>query len=261
MSAATTTAATVVARWFTRTPMTSRRLVKRTSGMSANGIPKESTTWLITSVRDGSTPIPTTMSAGSIVTRRRTATGICRRMKPCMTTWPESVPTVELERPDASSASAKRLLVRLGPDPVLEQRGVKVDHVRHDRCAEDSDREQHRLSPGELRHHRVVRDRAERRLRLEDLAEVADADEADDGGDRRLEGPEPEALEPEDREGGHAGDERGREEPDPEQEVEAERGAEDLGEVGRHRDHLGLEPEADRRPARAPLATDLGEVP
>ena len=43
--------------WFTRSPMTSRRLVNMTSGMSANGIPNESTTWLITSVRDGSTPM------------------------------------------------------------------------------------------------------------------------------------------------------------------------------------------------------------
>src|SRR5206468_4084512 len=55
MRAATTAAAVDVARWFTSTPMTSRRLVKRTSGTSAKGIPNESTTWLITSVRDGST--------------------------------------------------------------------------------------------------------------------------------------------------------------------------------------------------------------
>ena len=38
-------------------PITSRRLVNMTSGMSANGIPNESTTWLMTSVRDGSTPM------------------------------------------------------------------------------------------------------------------------------------------------------------------------------------------------------------
>ena len=33
----------------------------------------------------------------------------------------------------------------------------------------------------------------------------------------------------------------------PEQQVEADRGAEELGEVGRHRDRLGLEPEQERR--------------
>ena len=132
--------------------------------------------------------------------------------------------------------------------------------MRHDGGAEDPDREQHRLTAGELRHDRVVRDRPEGRLRLEDLAEVADADEADDGGDRGLERTEPEALQPEDREGGHRGDERGGKERDPEQEVEAERGAEELGEIGRHRDHLGLEPERDRRPAGEALAADLGQV-
>ena len=31
-------------------------------------------------------------------------------MKPCITTWPDSVPTVELDSPDAVSASAKSTL-------------------------------------------------------------------------------------------------------------------------------------------------------
>ena len=31
-------------------------------------------------------------------------------MNPCMTTWPDIVPTVELDRPDAVSASAKSTL-------------------------------------------------------------------------------------------------------------------------------------------------------
>ena len=87
--------------------MISRRLVNHTSGTSANGIPNESTTWLSTSVRDGLSPIAATRRAGSIVSSRRTKIGIRRWMKPCITTWPESVPTVALESPDASSASAK----------------------------------------------------------------------------------------------------------------------------------------------------------
>jgi hypothetical protein len=91
--------------------------VNQTSGISANGIPNESTTWLITRVRDGSRPIAATTSAGTIVTRRRTNSGICRSMKPCMTTCPERVPTVELDSPDASRASAKSVpeaLPRIG---------------------------------------------------------------------------------------------------------------------------------------------------
>ena len=41
------------------------------SGTSANGMPNDSTTWLSTSARVGSSPIASTMSAGAIVTRRR----------------------------------------------------------------------------------------------------------------------------------------------------------------------------------------------
>ena len=70
-------------------------------------MPNESTTWLSTSARVGSTPIASTTSAGSIVTTRRTKSGIWRRMKPCMTTWPAIVPTLDDDRPEASSAIAE----------------------------------------------------------------------------------------------------------------------------------------------------------
>ena len=69
--------------------MTSRRRVSSTSGTSANGIPKDSTTWLITSDARRVEP------DGEHDQRRRhrdqrgaAASGIVRAMKPCMTTWP-----------------------------------------------------------------------------------------------------------------------------------------------------------------------------
>ena len=68
--------------------MMSLRRVSSTSGTSANGMPNDSTTWLMTSALDGSTPIASTISAGVIVTARRTTSGTARAMKPCMTTWP-----------------------------------------------------------------------------------------------------------------------------------------------------------------------------
>src|SRR5215210_781025 len=83
---ATTEATTVVRPRLTSAPMTSRRRVSSTSGTSANGMPKERTTWLMTSERDGSSPRPSTASAGAIVTSRRSASGIVRAMKPCITT-------------------------------------------------------------------------------------------------------------------------------------------------------------------------------
>ena len=86
ISPATTVAAATVARRFTSTPMISCLLVNSTSGIRANGIPNDSTTWLITSVRDGSTPIAITTNAGIIVTARRTNRGIRRLTNPCITT-------------------------------------------------------------------------------------------------------------------------------------------------------------------------------
>ena len=71
ISAATTHAATVVTRRLTSAPMTSRRRVSSTSGTSANGMPKDSTTWLMTSARVGSSPMASTISAGAIVIARR----------------------------------------------------------------------------------------------------------------------------------------------------------------------------------------------
>ncbi len=87
--------------------MMSRRLVNTTSGISANGIPNERITWLSTSVRVGLSPSAITTNAGTIVARRRTQSGICQPVNPCMMIWPESVPTAELERPEKTSASAK----------------------------------------------------------------------------------------------------------------------------------------------------------
>ena len=46
----------------------------------------------------------------------------------------------------------------------------------------------------------------------------------------------------------------------PKSRLRPERGAEHLGEVGRHRDHLGLEPEPEADAAREVVAADLGEV-
>ena len=62
-------------------------------------MPKERTTWLTTSAREGSTPIARMISAGTMVTRGGRRAGSCRRMKPCITTWPASVPTLDDDEP------------------------------------------------------------------------------------------------------------------------------------------------------------------
>ena len=52
----------------------------------------------------GSTPIASTIIAGAMVRPRRRNSGIERRMKPCITTWPARVPTDDDESPDARRA-------------------------------------------------------------------------------------------------------------------------------------------------------------
>ncbi len=153
-----------------------------------------------------------------------------------------------------------RVLVRLGHEPVLGQRRVEVDDVRHDRRAEDPDREEERLAAAELRHDRVVEDRAVLRVGEDELGDVAGADHADERRDHRLERPRAEPLQTEDRERRDARDDRREEEAPAEEEAEADRRAEELGEVGRHRDQLGLAPEQERRAPRVLLAADLREV-
>ncbi|MGA7912040.1 MAG: hypothetical protein WB682_02955 [Candidatus Dormiibacterota bacterium] len=49
--------------------------------------------WLSTGARDGSKRIPITIMARSILIARRRKPEIWRLMKPCITTWPDSVPT------------------------------------------------------------------------------------------------------------------------------------------------------------------------
>ena len=88
MAAAMVQAEVMRMRPLTWTPMMSRRLVSMTSGMSAIGMPKESTTWLRTSALVGFMPMAMTMSAGIIVSPRRRNRGILRLMNPPITTWP-----------------------------------------------------------------------------------------------------------------------------------------------------------------------------
>ena len=81
-------AAAVVSRRLTSGPMMSARRVSSTSGTSANGMPKDSTTCEITRLSVAGRPSPSTTSAGSMVSPRRTHSGMRRRTKPCMTTCP-----------------------------------------------------------------------------------------------------------------------------------------------------------------------------
>lgn len=87
--------------------------VKIISGTIAKGRPKLKTTWLMTRVRVGSSPMAITAIEGTMVTSRLSHTGTCLWRNPCMITWPALVPTVEEDKPEARREIAKIQLAAL----------------------------------------------------------------------------------------------------------------------------------------------------
>ena len=88
-------------------PLTEWLPVNSRSVISGTGRTKLRMTWLMTSAFVVSVTQAATMIVGSIVTSRRTQSGMRQSTKSCMMTWPAIVPTTELERPEASSDTMK----------------------------------------------------------------------------------------------------------------------------------------------------------
>ena len=99
------------------------------------------------------------------------------------------------------------------------------------------------------------------RMGEEQLDDVAAADHPDERRDHRLEWPDAEPLQLEDRERGDARQHRRPEEADARQQVDADRRTEELGEVGGHRDQLSLHPQPEHDAPRELVAAHLREVP
>ena len=132
--------------------------------------------------------------------------------------------------------------------------------MRHHGGAEDADREQHAVLAVEAGDE-TARDRARIAVDVKRVVDEAEQDHTHEPGDRELELAVAALLEAEDREGDHGGHQTRDEQGHPEEQVQRERGADELGEVGGHCDQLGLHPEAPRRRRREVLAAELGEVP
>jgi hypothetical protein len=144
-------------------------------------------------------------------------------------------------------------------DAVLGERRVQVDDVRHDRRAEDAGGQQHAvgvLEGGDEAGDRLAGVEAD----AQRVVEEAEQDHAEHAGDRQLEAAVPAALQRQDPEGDGRRDQAGREQRDAEQQVQGDRRAHELGEVGRHRDQLGLHPQPEADRPREALATQLGQV-
>ena len=150
------------------------------------------------------------------------------------------------------------VVVSAGHAPA-RQRRVQVDHVRHHRRADDPDRQVQRVGPAQARYQtaqRIVRGGAD----AQHLIQEAGEDDPQQRGDRKLEAPEPACLKGQDRERDHARDQPGRQQRHAEEQVQPERRAEELGDVGGHRHDLRLHPHAPRDRPRVAGTDLLGQV-
>ena len=139
-------------------------------------------------------------------------------------------------------------LVAGGPDPVLLQRRVQVDHVRHDGRADDPDGQAQRVRAAQVRHQAASDLAVVLTADGEEHVEEAQSDQGQERDDRQLETAVAALLESQNEEGDHRGDEPGREQRYAEDEVQPDSGAHELREVSRHRDDLGLQPQHQIRP-------------
>ena len=148
-----------------------------------------------------------------------------------------------------------------GGEPVARQRGVRVDRVRHDRGAEDGCREQHRPRAVEARH-QTPDDRAGFGRRDDDAEREADRDDHEQPDDHELEGARSAlGLQEQQRDRDSSGDHSTPQQGQVEEQVERDRPADHLGDVGRHGDELGLQPERAPAPAASDaIAQGLGEA-
>ncbi len=95
----------------------------------------------------------------------------------------------------------------------------------------------------------------------EEVDDEAERDQHQQREDRDLERAVAPMLEPQHGERHDCGHEPGQKQRQPEDEMQTDRRAGELGKVGRHRDRLRLQPEHQVRAAREQLATELGQAP
>ena len=114
--------------------------------------------------------------------------------------------------------------------------------MRHDRRADDADRDRDGAGVRQQRNHAVQRRGAPVDRRDEHFGEVADRDGGDQRADDDLDRAKPPSLEHQNAVRQHGGDAHSDDQRDMEQQRETDRAAEELGEVGRHRRHFADDP-------------------
>jgi hypothetical protein len=143
--------------------------------------------------------------------------------------------------------------------PVARKGGVHVNRVRHHGGAEHAGGQQHRSHAVEPRHEPAENGTAVRRTDHE-AREEADRDDGEQAHDHAFEGPLPEsALQCEQPHRHRADDHAAEEQREVEQQLQGDRAAEHLGQVGGEGDQLRLRPERDAAAAPHPVPQQFGQ--
>jgi hypothetical protein len=144
-------------------------------------------------------------------------------------------------------------------DPALGQGGVQVDDVGHDGGTDNAHRQQRGAGAGQGGHETT----GDPRGAGADLGEVVEETEGHDEqqrDDRQLELAMPPLLQGQDPEGNDGGDQPRRQRGHLEQQVQPDRRANELGQVGGDGNDLGLRPQPDRPSPTQVVPGELGKV-
>ncbi len=128
----------------------------------------------------------------------------------------------------------------------LGQGRVQVDDMRHDGSPDDARDEQQAVAAAGQARHEPGRDSPRINAHRGQIVGEPQEDDAEQAADRQLEATVAALFQSQDSERDHRRDQARRQQPDAEQQVEPDRGADELGQVGRHGDELGLRPQPRR---------------
>ena len=146
-----------------------------------------------------------------------------------------------------------------GRDPLLGERRMQIDRVRHDGGAEDAGREQDTAGTVEARHE-TSGGRPRIDVHAEQVDQEAQQDDREQPADHELEAAVAPTLQPQQPERHGPGEQTPDDQRQAEQQLQRDGAPGHLGQVGCHGHQLRLDPQAERHPSREVLPAQLGEV-
>ena len=137
---------------------------------------------------------------------------------------------------------------------------MQVDRVRHDGCPDDADRQGDAAGAGQFRHHRVEGEGTPVGRGDEQLHQIGQADDPDEGADGDFQRPEASGLEAEQAPGDGEGEQEGREHGHAGQQTETDGRADQFGQIGGHGGDFARDPHRGDERAGEMDAAERGEA-